>query len=161
LASRRKGASKSVHFEAFVDTNPSATPRQIALENVPCTRRTTTNVYTILRRSVGISHLVQRIDSDKNPRLCRPHSTLHALQKAKQARIKAEVARIRADGIAEARRQAEIYKAMGRAGDVKVGLIEHILSTRSVPTKHEGSDASKASATKVRVDWEVPGKKKE
>ena len=86
------------------------------------------------------------------PCLFCPHSTLHALQKANQACIKAKVVRVHADGITGAHQQVEIYKVMGRVGDVKVGLIEHILTTHLVPTKYEGSNASKASATKVCVD---------
>lgn len=53
-------------------------------------------------------------------------------QRAKQALVRKEFQRIRSEGREEIKRQSEIYKSMGRAGGIQIGLIEHILAKSSI-----------------------------
>jgi hypothetical protein len=56
----------------------------------------------------------------------------NTLQRAREQAVKREFNKIRKEGAEEVRRQAEIYKAMGRAGGVSVGLIERIIAKSAV-----------------------------
>jgi hypothetical protein len=59
-------------------------------------------------------------------------SLITYLQRAKTAIVKQELAKIKQEGADDIRRQSEIYKSMGRAGGVSVGLIERIIAKSAI-----------------------------